>query len=44
MPAVNNTPIVARVIPSAATGLISSVLVSIPPENNIILRAIIPIN
>src|SRR5690606_2379181 len=37
--AVNNTPIVARITPWVSTGRISSILVSIPPENKIIHRA-----
>ena len=42
--AVSMTPTVARTIPWPKTGLISAALVSIPPENNIILNAITPIN
>ena len=42
--AVNMTPTVARTTPCPRTGLISAALVSIPPENKIILNAITPIN
>ena len=41
---VSRTPTVERMIPGVSTGLMSWYLVSIPPENRMILRAIIPIN
>ncbi len=39
-----NTPIVAKITPGPAIGLISVNLVSIPPEKSMILNAITPIN
>ena len=44
MAVVSATPKVAKSTPCAAMGLISLYWVSIPPENNIILSAIIPMN
>ena len=42
MPAVSNTPMVANNKPCDNTGRISDILVSIPPENNIIHNATVP--
>ena len=42
--AVSATPKVASIAPSFHTGFMSSYLVSIPPENRIMLSAIMPMN
>ena len=39
-----SNPTVARTTPSVAIGLISDILVSIPPENRMILNANMPMN
>ncbi|OPZ94486.1 MAG: hypothetical protein BWY72_02331 [Bacteroidetes bacterium ADurb.Bin416] len=40
--AVRKTPMVDKTIPCTTTGLISFILVSIPPENRMMVRAMIP--
>ena len=44
MKVVASTPNVANTIPGPATGLISATLVSIPPENRMMLNANMPMN